>query len=326
VRAYANLLPLVEAATANHAIAVVRHDTRPGAGIVHSEPLSALLPKSVNETLIPAVDIPPESEELIERLLRAGTAVTMRLSITNRFSSHSLACNNIVGQIQGAAHPEQVVLVSAHLDSWDLGTGATDDAFGAAAVLGAARALLRSGLRPSRTRFVLFTGEEQGLLGSRAYVLAHAAELDKMVAAFALDWGAGPIIKIPVAGHTELIPLFEQLNGMAPSLGLQAPSDGWMFMTDAYAFTLAGVPGIAPLVRSPAYGEQAHSSEDTLDKVDQRDLRQATTALALASFVLADSPDVSHTRFSLEETRASLIRGNQAEILKLFGLWPVKEW
>jgi len=131
MRVYADLLPLVQAATAAHAIAVLRHDTRPGAGIVHSEPLSVALANRVDPALIPALDIPSESEQLIEHLLSSGQKVTMSLSVVNDFSSGPVTSNNIVGEIEGT---EQAVVVGAHLDSWDLGTGATDDGFGVAAV------------------------------------------------------------------------------------------------------------------------------------------------------------------------------------------------
>src|SRR6202030_4382536 len=105
------------------------------------------------------------------------------------------------------------VIVGAQLDSWGLGTGATDDGFGVAAVLGAAQALVRTGLRPARTlRFVLFTGEGERMLGSPAYVRQQSVELGNIVAAFALDWGAGPVVKLRTAGHSELVPLLRDFN------------------------------------------------------------------------------------------------------------------
>src|ERR1700674_311577 len=114
----------------------------------------------------------------MERVLLQNRAVSIDINVENSFSAGPVPSENIVGEIEGAVNPKKVVLVGAHLDSWDLGTGATYDGFGAAAVLGAAQALVRSGLRPARTlRFVLFTGEEEGLLGSRAYVRQHAAAL-----------------------------------------------------------------------------------------------------------------------------------------------------
>ena len=93
-------------------------------------------------------------------------------------------------------------------------------------------------------------------------------------------------------------------------------------MTDAYAFTLAGLPGIAPLVRAPGYLEQAHSAEDTLDKVSPADLRQAMTVLAMAGFFLADAHDIPQGYFTPAQTAASLIRGKQKPMLEVFGLWP----
>jgi carboxypeptidase Q len=323
MRAYAELLPLLRAATAAHAVVVLRHDTRPGDGIVHSEPVAVALPETIDTNLIPAVDLYVEHQRLIERLLLQNRPVSIDINVENRFSAGPVPAENIVGEIEGAVHPEKVVLVGAHLDSWDLGTGATDDGFGAAAVLGAAQALVRTGLRPARTlRFVLFTGEEEGLLGSRSYVRQHAAELGNIVAAFALDWGAGPIVKLPTAGHSELVPLLTEFNELTPELHLEPPNDGWLFMTDAYAFTLAGLPGIAPLVRAPGYFEQAHSAEDTLDKVSLADLRQAMTVLALASFFLADANDIPEGHFTPAQTAAALIEGKQKAMLEVFGLWP----
>jgi len=326
MRAYSQLLPLLQAATAAHAIAVLRHDTRPGNGIVHSEPLVVALPETIDASLLPAVDLPVEHQKLIEHLLRLSRPVSISIDVENSFSDGPVTSNNIVGEIAGAAHPEEVVLVGAHLDSWDLGTGATDDGFGAAAVLGAAQALVRTGLRPGRTlRFVLFTGEEEGLLGSRAYVRQHAANISNIVAAFALDWGAGPIVKLPTAGHPELVPLLAHFNELTPQLQLETPNDGWLFMTDAYAFTLAGLPGIAPLVRAPGYFEQAHSAEDTLDKVSSADLRQAMTVLAMASFFLADTNDIPQVHFTPAQTADALIQGKQKPMLEVFGLWPFQK-
>ncbi|NYF54121.1 hypothetical protein HDF12_004543 [Edaphobacter lichenicola] len=326
MRAYSQLLPLLQAATAAHAVVVLRHDTRPGNGIIHSEPVAVALPETIDTKLIAAVDLPVEQQKLIEHLLRLNRPVRINIDVENSFSAGPVPSNNIVGEITGVIHPKEIVLVGAHLDSWDLGTGATDDGFGAAAVLGAAQALIQAGLHPERTiRFVLFTGEEEGLLGSRAYVRQHAAEMANIVAAFALDWGAGPIIQLPTAGHPELLPLLTHFNDMTPQLELKPPTEGWLFMTDAYAFTLEGLPGIAPLVRAPGYSEQAHSAEDTLDKVSSADLRQATKVLAMAGFFLADTDKLPPGHLTPAQTADTLILGNQKPLLEVFGLWPFQE-
>ena len=326
MRAYSQLLPLLQAATAAHAVVILRHDTRPGNGIVHSEPLAVLLPETIDTSLLPVVDLPVEHQKLIQHLLQLNRPVSIDINVENSFSGGPVTSNNLVGEITGAVHPDEIVLVGAHLDSWDLGTGAADDGFGAAAVLAASQTLIHAGLRPARTlRFVLFTGEEEGLLGSRAYVRQHTREIGKIVAAFALDWGAGPIVKLPAAGHPELLPLLAHLNELAPGLQLEAPNDGWLFMTDAYAFTLAGLPGIAPLVGAPGYSEQAHSAEDTLDKISSADLSQAVKVLAMASFVLAESADVPTEHFTPTQTADALIRGGQKPMLEVFGLWPFQK-
>jgi carboxypeptidase Q len=323
MRAYSQLLPLLQAATAAHAVVVLRHDIRPGNGIVHSEPIAVQLPETIDASLIPAVDLPIEHQRLIEHLLLLNRPVGIDIDVKNIFSDGPVASNNVAGEIVGAIHPKEIVLVSAHLDSWDLGTGATDDGFGTAAVLGAAQTLVRAGLRPARTlRFVLFTGEEEGLLGSRAYVRQHTAELENMVAAFALDWGAGPIVQLPTAGHPELLPLLTHFNELTPSLHLEPPNDGWLFMTDAYAFTLVGLPGIAALQKSSAYFEQAHSAEDALDKVSSADLRRAMKVLSTAGFFLADADHIPPGHFTRAKTADTLIRGKQKPMLDVFGMWP----
>jgi carboxypeptidase Q len=116
--------------------------------------------------------------------------------------------------------------------------------------------------------------------------------------------------------------LLAHFNELAPHLQLEAPNDGWLFMTDAYAFTLAGLPGIAPLVRAPGYFEQAHSAEDTLDKISSADLSQAVKVLAMASFFLAESVDVPPGHFTPAQTADALVRGKQKPMLEVFGLWP----
>jgi len=129
-------------------------------------------------------------------------------------------------------------------------------------------------------------------------------------------------VQLPTAGHSELVPLLRDFNELALDLRLESPNDGWLFMTDAYAFTLAGLPGIAPLVRAPSYFEHAHSAEDTLDKVSPADLRQAMTVLAMASFFLADAYDIPQGHFTPAQTAATLIQGKQKPMLEVFGLWP----
>src|SRR6185437_13302867 len=141
----------------------------------------------------PVVNLTAEDQLLLERLLDRGVPVRLHVNVQNAVSGPTPSAN-VVGDIPGREHPEQVVVIGGHLDSWDLSDGATDDGTGAVGALAAAQAILESGQRPRRTvRVVLFTGEEQGLLGSLAYVHTHAGEMPNHIAALILDEGQGPI-------------------------------------------------------------------------------------------------------------------------------------
>jgi hypothetical protein len=319
---YAQFPALVAAAEQAHAAAVICRDLRPGSMLTHTGPVSF----SAGDTAynIPVLDIADEHQKLIERLLENSAPVRLRLNVRNRFLPGPVESANVSGEIRGTEHPEQVVLLGAHLDSWDLGTGAIDDGTGVAAVLGAAEAIKRSGQRPRRTiRFVLFTGEEQGLLGSRAWVKRHAAEIPNLVCALVLDWGQGPIAALPLAGHDELksdlAPLVDLLNAIQKF----RLADDFLTFTDAYAFTLAGPPGLAFYQDSRDYSMIAHSAADTYDKVDAQVLARNTATLALAGFWIADRSERVGTVWPSAEIPGHLTALKQRQMLEIFGLWPV---
>jgi carboxypeptidase Q len=278
---------LMSAAAERHVLAIVAADWRPGIVLPHTGPVGF----AGSASDIPVVSLANEQEQLISNIIDSGHPVRIKLDIQNTFSAGPVPSHNIVGEIRGSQNPEQIVIVSAHLDSWDLATGAIDDGFGVAAVLGAAHSIISSGVKPKRTiRFVLFTGEEQGLLGSKAYLQAHPGELHNVICAFALDWGNGPITKIPLAGHEELrTPLEDLFRSMADLASIKVVS-GFLMSTDAYAFTLAGIPGIAPFQDSPNYSMIGHSAADTLDKVNPQVLTRDSATLALLALWLADHP------------------------------------
>jgi carboxypeptidase Q len=245
------------------AVAVLRRDRRPGRMLTHTGPLSF----PGRSSTLPVLDIAEEHEALIMRVLGAGKPVLLRLDVQNEFTAGGAVSNNIVGEIHGSQHPEQVVVLGAHLDSWDLGAGSIDDGFGVAAVLGAAKSILGPHVKPKRTiRFVLFTGEEQGLLGSRAYVQMHQREINNLVCAIILDWGNGPIKKFLLGGHSELAAPFDEFSRSISDVASLGTGGGYLTYTDAYAFAFAGVPGIAAFQDSPNYAEVGHSAADTLDR------------------------------------------------------------
>jgi len=294
---------IVSIAIKTHALAIIVEDWRPGIVLPHTGPVGF----AGSFSNIPIVSLANEQEQLMSDVIDSGQPVRIKLDVQNEFTPGSVLSRNIVGEIGGSQNPEQVIVVAAHLDSWDLGTGATDDGFGVAAALGAAHSIISSGVKPKRTiRFVLFTGEEQGLLGSKAYVQAHADELKNVVCAFALDWGSGPITKIPLAGHEELRGPFEELAQSVADVAPIQVSSGFLMSTGAYAFTLVGIPGIAPFQDSPNYSMIAHSAADTLDKVNAEVLTRNSTILALMALWFADHPQRLGSTWSPEETFSKL--------------------
>src|SRR5207245_3898833 len=170
---------------------------RKGAGLVkQGRPPPGVLP-------LPQVVVAHEEYALFDRLLAAGVTPRLEANIQNTLTmKDSVPQWNTVAELRGSERPGQVVIVGAHLDSWDLGTGATDNGTGSIATLEAARIIAQSGLQPKRTvRFILFTGEEQGLIGSRKYAEAHAADADSVQAVIVLDNGAGAITGMALQGH-----------------------------------------------------------------------------------------------------------------------------
>src|SRR6202041_3348068 len=155
---------------------------------------------------IPQAVVAREDAGRMERFLASRQNIRVHFEMPNRVSG-PLESENVVAEIRGREKPAEFVLLGAHLDSWDLGTGALDNGCNAAMVIDAARTIHASGTIPRRSiRFVLFTGEEQGLLGSAAYAHAHRAELDNMVAAVIFDSGIGKVTGYSLQGRKDVMP------------------------------------------------------------------------------------------------------------------------
>jgi carboxypeptidase Q len=212
--------------------------------------------------------------------------------------------------------------VGAHLDSWDLGTGSTDDGTGVCTVLAAAAAIQKSGARPRRTiRFVLFTGEEEGQQGSRAYTKQHVDELQNHLAAMVIDSGQGPIARVDL-GRTDVVPLFEPFARALRNFRELKITDRASFGTDGGPFVLAGLPGITLQQDSPDYRYTVHSAVDTLDTVRPEVLAQNATIMAMTASWLADRPERFATPWPLEQTARMLRDQGADDILKS---WPFGE-
>lgn len=239
----------------------------------------------------PYLVVPHETYAQFHRLLALGQRPAISATIENRFTD-SMTVDNVVAEIRGSERPDEVVIVGAHLDSWDLGTGAADNAGGVAAVMGAARVLKASGVRPRRTvRFVLFTGEEQGLAGGEAYVRAHAAELGRVQAVLVLDNGASRIDGMSLQGREEWRAAWERLFAATPALGPFRVRSRNKGASDHRAFIAAGVPAFNyDQQEQRGFDETYHNELDTFDHVWPREMQQAATVLAVHAHALANLP------------------------------------
>jgi carboxypeptidase Q len=241
---------------------------------------------------IPNAFITGEGYRMIWRLLKRGS-VTVEINMTNSFSDKTVEVYNTVGEIRGSEKPDEVILLGAHLDSWDLGTGSTDNGTGSAAVLEAARALARSGLKPKRTiRFVLFSGEEEGLVGSVKYVEAHKADLDKISAVLVHDTGTGRVLTLGLHDNYQAREIVDQVLAPLAELKLLEPSMVRTFGTDHASFDDVGVPGFFCIQNGAEYSKTHHSQSDTFDKVWKDDLNQGAQVLAAWAYNTAQLPDM----------------------------------
>lgn len=272
---------------------------------------------------IPVVSMIAEDQEQLTRFVDQGKTVRLKMNVQNKVSSGPVDSANVVGEIRGSEHPEQVIVVGGHLDSWDLSDGATDDGCGVATTLGAAKAIMLSGFKPKRTlRFVLFTGEEEGLLGSLAYTKTHKDEMVNHVAALILDNGQGPVVKLNMGGRDDLIPAVKKFADSVKSFGDLEVDDNVVFGTDAGPFILAGLPGINMDQDSPEYKYTHHSAVDTFDKVKADILTRDATVMGLTAFWIADRPERLASPWPAEKTAKMLVEKHSDSILKAFGLWP----
>ena len=241
---------------------------------------------------VPQIVVGHDDYAQLERLARRGTPARIEADISNSFTRDTLVAHNTVAELRGTEKPGEVVMLGAHLDSWDLATGGTDNGAGAIAVLEAARMLAAAGARPKRTiRFVLFSGEEEGLYGSQAYARAHAKELDSVQALLVLDNGTGRITALPLQGRDELRGMWESMMqplDAVPGVGPIAVRSGIKTGTDHLSFTPFGVPAFNYDQLSRGYDFTHHSQIDDEDHVIPADIAQAATVMAVNAWQLAN--------------------------------------
>src|SRR6266849_606633 len=272
---------------------------------------------------IPVVSMTAEDQGQLERYLHAGLKPRARFNIQNTFTDGTVESANVVGEIRGRENPEQVFVVGAHLDSWDLSEGSTDNGTGSSSVLGAAEAIVRSGMKPRRTiRFVIFTGEEQGLDGSLAYIKQHKAELANHLGDLVIDEGQGPVSEFQLGGRDDLVASFQPFAKSLENIREIKVDEKVESGTDTLPFSMAGLPGINMNQDSPDYKYTHHSAADALEAVKPDVLAQNAMLMALTAYWIADRPERFASPWPAEKTAKMLRAQHQDEMLKAFGLWP----
>lgn len=246
------------------------------------------------------------------RLLRAGTPLTMT-AVIDLETGPAYQSANVIGEIKGSTRPDEIVLIGAHFDSWDLGGGALDNGANAMMVLDIARQIHRLGIRPSRTiRFALWNGEEQGILGSLGYTRTHAAELDRHVMTTSIDIGTGRITGFFTGGRPEILPAVERALAPVAGLGPFQQVDLPIVGTDNYDFMLEGVAHLVANQESANYGPNYHARSDEFGAVDQRQLRLNAAILAAMTLGFAEMP-------------VTWKRQNRADIERLIGTSDLRQ-
>ncbi len=274
---------------------------------------------------IPQVIVSREEGLRIARLLASGRQVYADLEISNQVGG-PLTTANVVAEIRGSERPEQFVVLGAHLDSWELGTGALDNGCNAAMVIDALRAIRASGVQPRRTiRFVLFSGEEEGLLGSEAYARQHREELDDALAAVIFDSGSGRVTGFTLSGRTELAGATHDLLAPLSSLGVTQVTQDADMGTDNFDFLLEGVPTLVADQDAANYMQNYHAMSDTFDKVDLSNLRNEVAEAAALVVGIANAPQRFGTRQDRSQVEQLLQATHLDDTMKRAGVWAAWE-
>lgn len=275
----------IAGATAGAAAVLVRS----AGGGDYRSPHTGMTEYAPGVTKIPAAAVTEEDAELLKTLTREGK-VAMHLTLTPQ-TFPDADSYNVIADWKGSEHPEQVVIVSGHLDSWDLGTGAIDDGAGVAVSMAALELMKEMGIHPKRTvRMIAWMSEEEGSEGAAQYMKDHATQMGNHAGAIESDLGADHSTGIYYAGKPELgkwlRPVAQVLDVIGAGSLVNAPETG----EDIAGLTGKGVPSFAPIQDSRFYFNYHHTAADTFDKIDKKHLNENAAIMAVLAYALADAP------------------------------------
>lgn len=246
---------------------------------------STFFPEGVKP--IPAAAITVEDAELLARLAAAGDRPRVKLLLSAKMDGEAESAN-VVAELRGREKPEEIIVLGAHLDSWDVGQGAHDDGAGCVIMMQALTVLRELGLQPRRTiRVVLYTNEENGIRGALAYPQQHKDELANHVAAIESDSGSFAPVGFSVTGSDKTLAQMRDLASLLAPLNATSIEKGFGGV-DIMTLIPAGVPQLGLRVEASRYFDYHHTEADTLDKVDPDELRQNVAAIAIIAYAIAE--------------------------------------
>ena len=239
---------------------------------------------------IPAAAITVEDAELLQRMQDRGERIEVRLRMTARTLIPARSYN-VVGEIVGSEKPEEVIVMGGHIDSWDVGQGAMDDAGGCVATWEALRLIKQLGIRPKRTiRVVLWTNEEIGLAGAQAYRDAHRAEVDRHVLAMESDNGVFRPLALQVGAGEGGLAMMQSVASLLGAVGVDSARTGGP-QADISPLYALGVPVTTVATDQSKYFWYHHSDADTIDKLDPLDLARNVAIFAVVANTMANAEE-----------------------------------
>jgi carboxypeptidase Q len=237
---------------------------------------------------IPAFALSQPDADMLAHQLATGRDVQLHLYSTARKLPTARSAN-IIGDIRGATRPEEIVILAAHLDSWDLGTGANDNATGVGILMEVARLIAAQPRRPERTvRIVLYANEEAGLDGSRTYTAAALESSEHHIIGIEADSGSGRIYEFNSGVSEDALPVIEAMRGVLAPLGIQGGDNTATGGADLSTLRAVGMPVMSLQHDMTHYFDWHHTANDTLDKVDAQALKQAVAAYAAVAWIAAN--------------------------------------
>lgn len=253
-------------------------------------PHTGTLVYNIAQPRIPAVALSNPDADALERQLATGRKVSVNMVVTAR-DLPQVRSANVIAEFPGTDLAKEIVLIGAHLDSWDLGTGTLDDGAGVAIAMAAARLASQAQPRPRRTiRVVLFANEEFGLSGAARYPVDEGNAVERHAVAMEADTGAGPVFQLGGKMSANDWPLILKIHGVVAPLGVELGNNETGVGADIQPLRRQGVPIISPQLDASLYFDVHHTANDTLDKVDPQYIRQATAVFAVSAYLAAMEP------------------------------------